>query len=282
MRTDATLQPGKRPLSFGAVLKRYRKEANLSQKELAERMNVTRNTVINWEADRSRPDYDCVPALCSALNLPLHELFGLEKEWALSPVEGRLLRNFRQLTPASRRGIDRMVSALLEEEAAEKDRKLRENYRLFISRPGAAAAGTGVETQEVKPSYTFLRKSSLNARADGLVRVSGESMEPVYHDGDWVYYREAACALPGEDVIADTDDGTVIKRLNRDGTLYSVNPALPYPEKTADNTLVIRGVVLGSVYASDYPAKDDSRLIEELFADEIREFREKYGLDEWA
>ena len=59
-------------------------------------------------------------------------------------------------------------------------------------------------------------------------------MEPVYHNGDYVYYEEAyyeeaSSADPGEDVIVDTDDGAVIKRVDDDHTLYSVNPAVPYP-----------------------------------------------------
>ena len=51
------------PLAFGTLLKERRKKAHLSQKDFAEMMNVTRNTVINWEADKSKPDYNLIPEI---------------------------------------------------------------------------------------------------------------------------------------------------------------------------------------------------------------------------
>ena len=134
---------------------------------------------------------------------------------------------------------------------------------------------------EEPPEYVFLRKNHINARADGIALVDGNSMEPVYHSGDYVYYMEASAADPGEDVIVDTDDGAVIKRVDDDHTLYSVNPAVPYPKKNEQNTLVIRGIVLGVVSSSDKPSRDDKISLEELFADEIREFNEEHGIRDW-
>ena len=68
--------------------------------------------------------------------------------------------------------------------------------------------------------------------------------------------------------------------IDDDHTLYSVNPAIPYPKKSDQNTLVIRGRVLGVVASSDKPNKDDLGILEELFVDEIREFYAEYGLYE--
>ena len=157
---------------------------------------------------------------------------------------------------------------------------MKRTYKLFLNRPGMVAAGPGDYVPEEPPTYVFLRKNTVNARADGIVLVHGDSMEPIYHNGDYVYYEEAETAFPGEDVIVDTDEGAVIKRLDDDMTLYSVNPAIPYPAKNEDNSLVIRGKVLGTVHSSDRPGKDDAAILEDLFVDEIREFREEHHIDE--
>ena len=106
-------------------------------------------------------------------------------------------------------------------------------------------------------------------------------MEPVYHNGDLVYYRKAVSADPGEDVLVDTNEGAVIKRVDDDHTLYSVNPDIPYPQKNEQHTLVIRGVVLGVVSSSDQPSVEDMESLEELFVDEIREFNEEHGIRSW-
>ena len=93
---------------------------------------------------------------------------------------------------------------------------MKRTYKLFLNRPGMVAAGPGDYVPEEPPTYVFLRKNTVNARADGIVLVHGDSMEPIYHNGDYVYYEEAETAFPGEDVIVDTDEGDDIIYL--DGT----------------------------------------------------------------
>ncbi len=269
------------PRSFSAVLKTYRKKARLSQQEVAERMNVTRNTIVNWETDKSKPDYSCIPALCALLDIPVYRLFNMDPGNGLSPQEEQMIANFRLLSPMNRTVVDKMLNLLVEEEASARQMTLRESAVFMEIRPAAVAAGGGVEVTDPAPSYTFLRKNSINARADGIVLVSGDSMEPVYHDGDYVYYVCAEDARPGEDVIVDTDDGAVIKRLGKDRTLYSVNPDRPYGEKSEDNLVRIRGRVLGIVAASDYLSGEDRALAEEIFAEEIRGFARKHHMEDW-
>lgn len=267
---------------FGGLLKERRKDAKLSQKDFAEMMNVTRNTVINWEADKSKPDYDLIPEICAILGIQIHELFHMQARNNLTEVENRIVDNFRRLSPTSRRVVDKMISTMVDEELIMKDKALKKSFGLFLVRPGAVAAGTGEYVPAEAPTFTFLRKNHVNEKADGIVRVKGASMEPVYHDGDDVYYKEACAASPGEDVIVDTDDGAVIKRVDDDCTLYSVNPdpELAYPQKNDDNKLVIRGIVLGTVHSSDKASKEDESLLYELFTDEIRDFNQEHNIYE--
>ena len=98
------------PVMFGALMKERRKQAQLSQKEFADMMNVTRNTIINWEADKSKPDYSLIPELCSLLNIQIHELFHMQAENGLSDLEDRVVGNIRLLSSTSRRVIDKMIS----------------------------------------------------------------------------------------------------------------------------------------------------------------------------
>ena len=204
----------------------------------------------------------------------------MEPENGLNPIEDRVVNNLRQLTPSSQRVVDKMIYTLLCEELEAKDRTMKKTFGLFLVRPGMAAAGVGDYVPDAPPEYTFLRKNTLNERADGIVKVDGDSMEPVYHSGDYVYYENAVSASPGEDVIVDTDDGAVIKRIAKDNTLYSVNPDIPYPKKNEQNTLVIRGRVLGTVHSSDMASDEEKNALEDLFVDEIREFNRKHGANQ--
>ena len=271
----------KQSVKIGAILKEYRKKAGISQKDLAEMMDVSRNTVINWEADKNKPDYDTLPDLCSVLGISLTDLFGVQRDTVLSPLEERLIRNFRMLTPISRSVVDKMISAMLQEEMNARDKVLKTQFRIFEEIPGSVAAGTGNYVPNEPPAYCFLRKNDRNAKANAIIRVSGQSMEPVYHDTDLVYIEYTQAADPGEDVVCSSADGCVIKRVDDDHTLYSLNTALPYGEKSEDDHVQVFGRVLGIVSSSDRPEKEDVELLEDFFQDEIRDFRKEHHLKEW-
>ena len=270
-----------RSVKIGAILKEARNKAGLSQRELADMMEVSRNTVINWEADKNKPDYDTLPELCAVLGISITDLFGVQKDTSLSPLEERLISNFRLLTPISRSVVDKMISAMLQEEMNARDKALKTQFRLFEEIPGSVAAGAGSYVPNEPPAYCFLRKNDRNAKADAIIRVSGRSMEPVYHNMDMVYIQYTTAADPGEDVVCSSADGCVIKRVNDDHTLYSLNSTLPYGMKSDDDHVQVFGRVLGIVSSSDQPEKEDAELLEDFFQDEIRDFRKEHHLREW-
>ena len=84
------------PIMFGALLKERRKKAQLSQKDFADMMHVTRNTVINWETDKSKPDYSLIPELCTLLNIQIHELFHMQAQTALGDLEDLFVEEIRE------------------------------------------------------------------------------------------------------------------------------------------------------------------------------------------
>ena len=140
-----------------------------------------------------------------------------------------------------------------------------------------AAAGPGCAFIDTPPEYMFIKKNGYNESADALIRVSGASMEPQYHNGDLVYVKYTQSVEDGDIVICSTADGAVIKQM-LNHKLYSLNKALPYGEKSEDDHVTIVGKVLGKVSDLELPDDDDIHLLEEVKAQEVREFKKKYGL----
>ena len=60
-----------------------RKEHNLSQEELADKLNVSRQTVSKWELGESCPDFDKIVPLCEVFNIGTEELLRDNKEVGL-------------------------------------------------------------------------------------------------------------------------------------------------------------------------------------------------------
>ena len=67
-------------MSLGERLYKLRKKKNLSQEEVADRLNVTRQTISKWETDQSVPDFDKILPLCNLYNISTNELLTGEEE----------------------------------------------------------------------------------------------------------------------------------------------------------------------------------------------------------
>ena len=71
---------------IGRKIKAAREGAGLTQEDLAERMEVSRQAVSKWEADLSRPSSENLLRLCKLLGLDWEELAG-ETEEIVPPEE---------------------------------------------------------------------------------------------------------------------------------------------------------------------------------------------------
>ncbi len=61
-------------MNIGDMILKLRKEKGLSQEEVAEKLNVTRQTVSKWETGESKPDFDKIIPLCDLFSITTEEL----------------------------------------------------------------------------------------------------------------------------------------------------------------------------------------------------------------
>lgn len=68
-------------MNIGEKLYELRKEKHLSQEEVAEKLDVTRQTISKWETNQSTPDFDKIKPLCELYGITADELLtGIKKE----------------------------------------------------------------------------------------------------------------------------------------------------------------------------------------------------------
>jgi len=74
-------------MEIGEKLLNLRKSKHLSQEEVADKLNVSRQTVSKWETNQSMPDFDKIAPLCELYGISADELLMIKSEGDKVEVE---------------------------------------------------------------------------------------------------------------------------------------------------------------------------------------------------
>ncbi len=67
-------------IAIGNFIEKKRKEQNLTQAQLAEKLGVSNKTVSKWENGKCMPDYGVIQPLCAELKVTVSELMDGEEQ----------------------------------------------------------------------------------------------------------------------------------------------------------------------------------------------------------
>ena len=241
---------------FGEIIREYRKRRGFSQEQLGALVDVKKNAVGAWEAGRSRPDVAGIPTLCRALGLPLHVFFGMEDE----SDQDRLAERYERLNAYNRQVVLKQMDMLYDMQYQEetKPRKLVRLYQNELS----AAAGPVSYLGETRGEMIYLISDDITRAADEIIRVSGDSMEPTYHDGDQVLVKHTNALKEGEIGIFVCGDSGYIKEYHKDG-LYSHNHRYGPIRFSGEDSVRCIGKVLGALRKEQVATENDIELYRE-------------------
>lgn len=77
-------------MTFGDQLSKARKNKDLTQEELAERLNLSRQTILRWEKNQVFPDISNLKAVAQVLDISFDYLLGEDKAEKLPVTEMNL------------------------------------------------------------------------------------------------------------------------------------------------------------------------------------------------
>ena len=106
---------------IGSFIKECRTKINLTQKELADKLQISHKTISKWECGKGLPDVSLLLTLCNELNISVNELLNgcyIEKEKYKEKAEETLLSvyqerqsNKKKLILATIIGLNTLLSA---------------------------------------------------------------------------------------------------------------------------------------------------------------------------
>lgn len=224
-------------------VRHYRTLRKIEQKELARQLNITPNSVSNWECGRSRPDVSLLPELCRVLEITPFELMGMHNPAVYSEHERLHMDKYRKLAGRDRYLVDNMMDSMLVMREAENSPKL---IRLpYFEKPLAAGIGDPTEFEGLSEEI-YLYETDEYRRADYVFRVNGDSMEPDYRSGDLVLVERVPSGLTlqeGEIGAFIVGNEMYIKEYRADG-LHSLNKKYDVLKFDADQAVYLIGKVL--------------------------------------
>ena len=189
-------------------LKLLRKKSGLSQRDFAEIIHASQNTVSQWESGKREPSYAIAKEIANYFNVSVDYLLGVESKNEHTSQE--LLSKYPELIPVETKKIP-----LLGEIACGKPIFTNEEYEVFVD------AATDIQ-------------------ADFALKACGDSMiNARINDGDIVFIREQPDVNNGEIAAVAIDDEVTLKRVYRQEnsiTLVAENPVyapLVYTQQSA-------------------------------------------------
>ncbi|NQQ72655.1 helix-turn-helix transcriptional regulator [Streptococcus suis] len=238
-------------------IKRYRKQAGFTQKELASKLGIAPTAVSAWELGRNKPLMDNVEQMSVIFDVKKSELLG-EDLIALytNPKVEVIPSTLQKITTASSQLEHKRQLTVLEVATEQlEEQKAVENSKNTVNEPQAvyhtynyydqpASAGTGQYLNDVKVETIEL---PIEVDADFVVPIYGDSMEPEYHSGDYVFVKLSVDLSDGDIGVFAYNGEAYIKQLritDQGVYLHSLNPDYDNIPITADTDFRTIGKVV--------------------------------------
>ncbi|MEN4376140.1 XRE family transcriptional regulator [Streptococcus pyogenes] len=218
-------------------LKTRRKELQLTQKDIAERLDITYQAYSAWERGVKKPSKEKVQQLEQILNVP---------EGYFTEVE--IVRLYNTLSDEGKNNALSYVRNLVQKEQCKNVVSISEKlYEYHVYEKMSAGIGSSVYNDQDYDTVYFYEELP----HDFASWVSGDSMEPKYQNGSVALIRETGFDYAGAVYAVVCNSQTYIKRVYREEKglrLVSINPKyrdifLSYDEDPRIVGIVVRNFI---------------------------------------
>ncbi|WFA75707.1 S24 family peptidase [Streptococcus suis] len=230
---------------LGNSIRELRKSKKMTQVELAKKTGYKQNTISNHENGNRQLDEQDILKYAKALEVEPQVLFDLSRTTTEAPnsllteISGKVVYLDQELKEPRHSAWISHGERLLDEQNTVENSKntvseLQSAYYTYNYYDQPASAGTGQYLNDVKVETIEL---PVNVNADFVVPIYGDSMEPEYHSGDYVFVKLSVDLSDGDIGVFAYNGEAYIKQLritDQGAYLHSLNPDYDNIPITAD------------------------------------------------
>ena len=216
---------------IGENIKQYRLQNGWTQQELGSKIGMSKNAIGNYEKGFRSPKKDTMFDLANAFNVSIDDLFPpIQKDSSSNTPQIQTI--YDQLAPPRQSKVLTYAERQLKEQKNEEETKINEVsekvvslYQVEVVSETAAARGFNYGFGYDDTDRETIEVGKQPPRHDIATKVSGDSMQPDYQDGDILYLVDKGLTTYNGDlaVIAYGDRSYFKKIYTENGRLRLVS-----------------------------------------------------------
>ena len=205
-------------MEFGKAIKEKMAERQVNQAGLAEAIGIPKTTLSGLLArDTSKISVDVFLKICKFLECDPEELYDEFEKREISKEDSLLIQKYNSLDEHGRQVVDAVLTIEVSRCASE-ERFIQIKHSFY-----KVSAGLGYDLDDSEHWELIDVPDTPEAeRADFALTIQGDSMEPIYFDGDVVLVKKQEQVQLGEIGIFIVNGEGYIKKLGRN-RLISLN-----------------------------------------------------------
>lgn len=224
---------------FGEMLDYFRKQKGWTMERLGNEVGKTKSAVSRWISGENYPKVDEIERLTIIFDTDVETLiFGGKYR----NEDVNIIHVFDQLNEPRQRKVYHYAEEQLDEQ------QLEEHSNIYMIHGRASAAGSAIEVDDNDARMNVVNSSTIPNGADEIVKITGDSMEPLIKKGSSVYIRHQPTIENGEIAIVRIEDiGVTCKKVyknNQQVRLKSINTTYDDMVYQADEVTILGKVLL--------------------------------------
>ena len=227
---------------FDDRLKNLRKAKGATQADVAEALGIGESAYSNYEKDLREPNAVILKSMSRYFGVTIDYLLDCHTGFIASKEEQEHIKKYRSLDPYGQKAVTSVLDIEFERCTYIPEPNREELIEVSINY-APVSAGFGDELED----YEQWEKASVpltpeSRKADFILVVDGDSMEPKFHNGDYILVRKQPAVDIGQIGIFGVDGKGYVKKYGGD-KLISLNKK--YPDIPLNEDSRCFGLVLG-------------------------------------